>query len=152
LKKVLVEKYKFKEVEAQGFTDFLSKMLRWDPNKRASAEEMLNHPWLTMGADYSPKVENPTEASAQNEDEDGYYWKAEMGQLSDGSEKDCADVEDPFEDPFSDSDCYFSDEGDCKKDVRLYRDLVNGKNLNNSFGCYDVDDWDHLHVDKGANT
>lgn len=53
----MTEKYKFKEKEAQAFTDFLIPMLRWDPNKRASAEEMLKHPWLTMPADYSPKVE-----------------------------------------------------------------------------------------------
>ena len=33
-------------------------MLRWDPNKRANAEEMLKNPWLSMPADYSPKVEN----------------------------------------------------------------------------------------------
>ena len=75
-----------------------------------------------------------------------------MSKLTDGSEKECADFENSdHDDPFSDSECYFSDEGEFRKDARLYRDLANGKNLNNSFGCYDVDDWDHLHVDKGSN-
>ena len=37
LKKVLMEKYKFKEKEAQAFSDFLVPMLEWNPDKRASA-------------------------------------------------------------------------------------------------------------------
>ena len=46
LKKVLTEKYKFNEKEAQAFTEFLLPMLHWDPDKRASAEHMLDHSWL----------------------------------------------------------------------------------------------------------
>ncbi len=38
LKKVLSEKYKFTDKEAMAFTDFLLPMLKWDPNKRATAE------------------------------------------------------------------------------------------------------------------
>ena len=56
LKKVLQEKYKFNEQEAQAFTDFLVPMLHWDPDKRASAEFMLNHPWLTMPANYETRI------------------------------------------------------------------------------------------------
>ena len=37
LKKVLIEKYKFKEHEAISFANFLEPMLEWDPDKRASA-------------------------------------------------------------------------------------------------------------------
>jgi serine/threonine-protein kinase SRPK3 len=37
LKKVLVEKYRFKESEAQAFADFLIMMLDWNPDKRVSA-------------------------------------------------------------------------------------------------------------------
>jgi len=63
-----------------------------------------------------------------------------------------------------DSDPFFSDndeeeetttgaDSDSKKknNAKMYRDLAEGKNLNNSFGCYSPEDWDHLHVDKGAN-
>jgi len=46
LKKVLVSKYKMKEAEAQAFAYFLMPMLEWEPDKRASAQEMLDHPWL----------------------------------------------------------------------------------------------------------
>jgi serine/threonine-protein kinase SRPK3 len=34
LKKVLVEKYRFKEEEAEPFAEFLMKMLDWDPDRR----------------------------------------------------------------------------------------------------------------------
>lgn len=38
LKNVLSEKYKFNQKESIAFAEFLEPMLRWDPNKRASAE------------------------------------------------------------------------------------------------------------------
>jgi serine/threonine-protein kinase SRPK3 len=37
LKKVLMEKYKIKEDEAQAFAEFLTPMLEWYTNKRATA-------------------------------------------------------------------------------------------------------------------
>ena len=50
---------------------------------------------------------------------------------------------------------YFSDEDDAKvikaKNLKVQRDLAEGQNLNNSFGCYSPEDWEHLHVDKGEN-
>ena len=56
LKKVLVEKYRFKEYEAQAFADFLNLMLDWNPDKRASAQKMLDHPWLKMQANYETRM------------------------------------------------------------------------------------------------
>ena len=58
LKTVMLEKYRFKELEAHNFADFLLLMLTWEPEKRASAQEMLNHPWLRMADDYDFKVDN----------------------------------------------------------------------------------------------
>ena len=46
LKKVFVEKYEVEEEEAEELANFLEPMLRINPNKRASAQEMLQHPWL----------------------------------------------------------------------------------------------------------
>ena len=37
LKKVLIEKYRFKEKEAIGFAEFLIPMLEWNPETRSSA-------------------------------------------------------------------------------------------------------------------
>ena len=58
LKKVLREKYRFTETEAHAFADFLLPMLHWDPEKRSSAQTMLDHPWLTMPANYKTKLSN----------------------------------------------------------------------------------------------
>lgn len=37
LSKVLMEKYRIKEEEAKAFSDFLTPMLEWYPEKRATA-------------------------------------------------------------------------------------------------------------------
>lgn len=37
LYQTLISKYRFKEPEARGLSDFLGKMLQWNPNKRATA-------------------------------------------------------------------------------------------------------------------
>lgn len=55
LHKVLREKYRFKEEEAHAFADFLLPMLEWDPEKRASAQTMLNHPWLSRDSNYDTR-------------------------------------------------------------------------------------------------
>lgn len=56
LHKVLHEKYKMKETEARAFADFLMPMLEWDPEKRASAQKMLQHPWLQAEANYDTRM------------------------------------------------------------------------------------------------
>jgi hypothetical protein len=67
-----------------------------------------------------------------------------MSKLTDGSENDCADFEHEMEDPFSDDELFLSDD-EILKDSKLKRNLAEGCNLNNSFGHYDANDWDHLH-------
>ena len=44
----MIEKYRFRELEARFFADFLLQMLRWEPKDRPSAHQMLKHPWLKM--------------------------------------------------------------------------------------------------------
>ena len=58
MKKVLVEKYRIKEDEAQALADFLLPMLEWNHETRASAQEMLKHPWLSMADNYEFKYTN----------------------------------------------------------------------------------------------
>ena len=55
LRKVLTDKYLIQENEALALADFLSPMLKWHHDKRASAQEMLNHPWLNMPANYETR-------------------------------------------------------------------------------------------------
>ena len=57
VKKVLTDKYLIKEDEAQAFADFLLPMLRWHHDRRATAQEMLKHPWLNMEDNYDFKYE-----------------------------------------------------------------------------------------------
>lgn len=56
LKSVLNEKYYIREDEAQALADFLLPMLRWNHEDRASAQEMLKHPWLDMEPNYDFKL------------------------------------------------------------------------------------------------
>jgi len=42
------------EFEAVQLSDFLGKILKWEPKDRPSAQEMLSHPWLKM----QPRFEN----------------------------------------------------------------------------------------------
>lgn len=111
-----------------------------------------------MEASYDTKQNEPMQL---DEDSLDYYYRAEMANLTDGSSNEQADfalpvLEKSIDDGvWDDPDPYFSDEPSVEAEhrpvKRLYRDLENGRNLNNSFGCYDLDDWDHLHVDKGVN-
>jgi serine/threonine-protein kinase SRPK3 len=77
----LVEKYKIREHEAQAFADFLIPCLIWDPDKRASAETMLDHPWLKMEAKYETRMSpeefeeviNKSKSTMQSEISKGAY-------------------------------------------------------------------------------
>lgn len=42
--------------EAEMLSDFLMKILKWELKDRASAQELLDHPWLTMPDDYNFKM------------------------------------------------------------------------------------------------
>lgn len=46
LQQVLMEKYHFSRHDAECLSSFLGPMFRYDPAKRATAEECLAHPWL----------------------------------------------------------------------------------------------------------
>ncbi len=53
---LLMEKYRIKEEEAGALADFLMPMLEWYPDRRATARQMLAHPWLTMSPCYDYKM------------------------------------------------------------------------------------------------
>lgn len=52
LMNVLTDKYKLTYLDAYFLSRFMLKMLKWNPKERASAQEMLEDPWLKMPPEY----------------------------------------------------------------------------------------------------
>lgn len=46
LEEVFVDKYKWSREEAKQITEFILPMLHYLPEKRATAAQMLQHPWM----------------------------------------------------------------------------------------------------------
>ena len=138
LKSVLVEKYHFKEKEAEALADFMKPMLEYYPQKRASARELLRHPWLTMPADFDFKIsdieiekmkmiknnkkgENEEEEDKKdNLDREVYSSDSEL-YGGDNEDNDKGDIYNEFND---------DDSGDDNPDK------INIPNFNNSFAEY----------------
>ncbi|KAL0923467.1 hypothetical protein M5K25_007525 [Dendrobium thyrsiflorum] len=55
--RLLVDKYKFSETDAREFSDFLQPLLDFAPEKRPTAGQCLEHPWLDNG-DPNTKAES----------------------------------------------------------------------------------------------
>ena len=74
-------------------------------------------------------------------------FELNAGDIEDNDRSFFSDLEDDVDNP------YFSDgdEDDNLKNPKEYRDIAEGKNLNNSFVGPYPENWDHLHLDKGAN-
>lgn len=49
---VLLEKYRLKDQEARSLSSFLEAMLQWRPKDRATARDLLYHPWLKEADEY----------------------------------------------------------------------------------------------------
>lgn len=67
LERVLNEKYKFRKEEAEPLADFIRQTFIWDPEKRATAQELLNHPWLKMDKNYNTKIPDDEHEVMMNE-------------------------------------------------------------------------------------
>lgn len=48
LDRLLVEKYKFSETDAFELSEFLCPLLDFAPEKRPTAQQCLQHPWLVL--------------------------------------------------------------------------------------------------------
>lgn len=62
LNKVLIEKYDFSEQDENDMIDFLVPILDFVPEKRPTAGQCLDHPWINAG----PRLLEPSMASTQN--------------------------------------------------------------------------------------
>ncbi|TMW90919.1 hypothetical protein EJD97_015042 [Solanum chilense] len=67
MNKVLREKYEFSEQDAQELADFLVPILDFVPEKRPTAAQCLNHPWIAERLrDLSPSKTNSTFQATEN--------------------------------------------------------------------------------------
>ncbi|KAJ4837930.1 hypothetical protein Tsubulata_022523 [Turnera subulata] len=58
LDRLLVDKYKFSDSDAQEFSEFLCPLFDFTPEKRPSAEQCLQHPWLNLRSSTSNEIKN----------------------------------------------------------------------------------------------
>jgi len=178
LKKVLMEKYRFIESEAEALADFLLPMLEWYPEKRATAKEMLDHPWLTMEPNYDyllserdyqvmmlkskltqePSVEDNKEMSELGESDNDLFNADYEDNYSTMSDRD--DEDDEFfaaaNGKTIDKKNKFNEDEDIENRLPgpnycIY--TVNGslEYLNNSFTGPYPEDMSRPYVDKGPN-
>ena len=66
IKDILIKKYFFKEDEAKALNDFLLPMLEYYPSKRATAKQMLGHPWLNMPPNFDYCSNGEIEKNTKN--------------------------------------------------------------------------------------
>ena len=65
----MVEKYGFRADDASAMSDFLMPMLDFSPEHRATAGEMLTHPWLAEVSGGEGRGERAAKAEAGVKDE-----------------------------------------------------------------------------------
>ncbi|GKV21890.1 hypothetical protein SLEP1_g31821 [Rubroshorea leprosula] len=58
LDRLLVDKYKFSEADAREFAEFLCPLLDFAPEKRPTAQQCLQHPWLNLRTSTKNETEN----------------------------------------------------------------------------------------------
>jgi serine/threonine protein kinase len=131
LKSVLMEKYRMKESEAQALNDFLLPMLNYYPERRATAQQMLKHYWLSMPSNFdclmSEREYERMLMIKKNKKKDGARDIDAGDTVESDSEINMADSEDneDFCDSMEDSDSFVED-----------ADVISIQNFNNSFAQY----------------
>ncbi len=143
LKEILINKYYFKEKEAQALTDFIMPMLEYFPEKRATARQMLKHPWLKMPPNFDYFMSNDEIIKNSIKERNNNNNKKENGD-------DDVDERNEFGDVYlSDNELYKADEDEKNDNKEYYNDYrdeddsgdenpdkINIPNYNNSFAEY----------------
>ena len=129
-----MEKYRIKEAEAQGLTEFLMPMLNYYPERRATAQSMLNNPWLNMPANFDYMM-------AEREYERMIMIKKNKKErVQSSDEVSVADIVESDNElnqaDDEDNEDYMSDDIDESEDSCDDADVINIQNFNNSFAAY----------------
>jgi serine/threonine protein kinase len=142
IKDLLIKNYFFKEDEAKALNDFLLPMLEYYPSKRATAKQMLGHPWLNMPPNFD-YLSNKEFIEKVNENTKNNLLKIINDDYDDDNDNDNLKRQKDI-----DSDLYEADDEDNDKgnDVRDLKDEDDSgdenpdkimiPNFNNSFAEY----------------
>lgn len=128
-------RYRFKEAEAQWLSDFLLPMLDYSPDKRATAQKMLDHPFLSMPSNFDFKM---TDREYEKMTMFKKNWKTDKKSTireRDVVESDVEQNEADFEEL---NDLEVDDDDDNAEPT----DTINIQNFNNSFAIY----WQHVKL------
>jgi serine/threonine-protein kinase SRPK3 len=85
IKERLIKKYKFFEKEAGEIEEFLLGMLQYEPNKRKTAKELLNHKWLIISENNEINL-NENTLTTQSDSERGINREYSSSYTSDSDE------------------------------------------------------------------
>ena len=144
IKDLLIKNYFFKEDEAKALNDFLLPMLEYYPSKRATAKQMLGHPWLNMPPNFDYLL-NEKFIGKVNENTKNNLFKIINDDYDDDNDTDNDNLNRQKD---VDSDLYEADDEDNDKgnDVRDLKDEDDSgdenpdkimiPNFNNSFAEY----------------
>ncbi|KAL5557349.1 hypothetical protein UlMin_039585 [Ulmus minor] len=66
LDKLLTDKYKFSENDAREFAEFLCPLLDFAPEKRPTAQQCLQHPWLNLRSSTQSEMKNESNIEKVN--------------------------------------------------------------------------------------
>ena len=129
-----MEKYRIKESEAQALNDFLMPMLNYYPERRATAQNMLNHNWLNMPANFDYLM------SEREYERMIMIKRNKKGEKKDAEEpttiQDIIDSDNDINMADSeDNEDYMTDEVE-SEDSCEDAELINIQNFNNSFAAY----------------
>lgn len=61
-----MDKYKLSETDARELAEFLCPLLSFEPDKRPTAQQCLQHPWLNMDNQPQDKVSNESNVEKVN--------------------------------------------------------------------------------------
>lgn len=130
-----MEKYKVKEAEALALTDFLMPMLNYYPERRATAQSMLNHPWLNMPANFDYQM-------SEREYERMLMIKRNKKEKSTSCPDDPVNIDIVESDndinmaDDEDNEDFLSEEANDSGNSYEEADIINIQNFNNSFAAY----------------
>ena len=128
-----MEKYHYKEEEAQALNDFIMPMLEYYPERRVTAQSMLNHPWLSMPANFDyimsdREYERMIMIKKNKKEKIGVEEVSTADIIESDNEVNQADDED--------NEDFFTDDSMESEDSCGEADIINIQNFNNSFAAY----------------